>query len=119
VLPSPPLGQIKDQSPLPDAVPGRFTGAVFVAEEKPLDAGFDAALTRLANLRRGGALMTSLVDCYRAGYDRPGPARPAGLATPSPDWADEQASRRKLGIAGGGSDQVQRSEGQGQGDVHR
>jgi len=63
---------------LPDAVPGRFTGAVFVAEEKPLDAGFDAGLTGLANLRRGGALMSSLVDCYRAGYDRPGPAGPAG-----------------------------------------
>jgi hypothetical protein len=42
--------------------------------------GFDAALTRLANLCRSGALMTSLVDCYRAGYDRPGPAGPAGLA---------------------------------------
>jgi len=51
---------------LPDAVPGRFTGAVFVAKEKPLDAGFDAALMGLANLRRGGALMTSLVDCHRA-----------------------------------------------------
>src|SRR5208282_1921648 len=35
-----PWRQIKDQSPLPDAVPGRFTGAVFVAEEKPLDARF-------------------------------------------------------------------------------
>jgi len=60
--------------------------------------GFNAALTRLANLRRSGTLMTSLVDCYRAGYDRPGPAGPAGLATPSPDRADEQAGRRKLGI---------------------
>ena len=38
--------------------------------------GFDAALTGLANLCRSGALMTSLVDCYRAGYDRPGPAGP-------------------------------------------
>ena len=103
---------------MPDAVSSRFTGAVFVAEEKPLDAGFDAALTGLANLRRGGALMTSLVDCYRAGYDRPGPAGPAGLATPSPDRADEQANGRKLGIAGGGSDQVQGSEGQGQGYVY-
>ena len=57
--------------------------------------GFDAALTRLANLCQRGALMTSSVDCYRAGYDRPGPAGPAGLATPSPDRADEQAGGRK------------------------
>lgn len=45
-----------------DAVPGRFTGAVFVAEEKPPDAGFAAALTGLPNLRRGGALMSKPVD---------------------------------------------------------
>ena len=57
-----PWRQIKDQSPLPDAVPGRFTGAVFVAEEKPPDAGFDAALTGLPNLRRGGALMSKPED---------------------------------------------------------
>ena len=47
MLPSPPLGQVKDQSPLPDAVPGRFTSAMFVSEEH-LDAGFDAAQARLA-----------------------------------------------------------------------
>ena len=58
--------------------------------------GFDAVLTRLANLRRSDAPMTSLVDCYRAGYDRPGTA---GLVTPSPDRADKQAGGRKLGIA--------------------
>lgn len=61
--------------------------------------GFDAVLTRLANLCRSGAPMTSLVDYNRAGYDRPGTARPAGLVTPSPDRADEQAGGRKLGIA--------------------
>ena len=82
-----PWGQIKDQSPLCDAVPGRFTGVVFVAEERHLDAGADAAQARLANLRRGGALIISSVDCYRAGYERAGPARPTGLATPSPDGA--------------------------------
>jgi hypothetical protein len=47
---------------LPDAVPGRFTGAVFVAEEKPLAAGFDAALTGLPNKRRGSALMSKPED---------------------------------------------------------
>lgn len=73
---------------MPDAAPDRFTGAVFVAEEKPLGAGFDAALTGLLNLRRGGVLISE----------------PVGA---------------KLGIAGGGSDQVQGSEGQGQGYVHR
>lgn len=82
-----PWGQIKDQSPLCDAVPGRFTGAVFVAEERHLEAGFDAAQSRLADLARSGALSTSSVDCYGAGYDWSGPARPAGLATPSPDRA--------------------------------
>jgi len=55
-----------------DAAPGRFTGAVVVAEERHLDAGADAGAVpaRLANLRRSGALIISSVDCYRAGYDR-------------------------------------------------
>jgi hypothetical protein len=53
---------------------------------------------RLANLRCGGALITSSVDCCRAGYDRGGPAGPAGLATPLPDRAGEQAGRRQLGM---------------------
>jgi hypothetical protein len=53
-----------------DAVPGRFTGAVVVAEERHLDAGAGAVPARLANLRRSGALIISSVDCYRAGYDR-------------------------------------------------
>ena len=65
----------------------RFTGAVFVAEERHLDAGADAAQAKLANLRRGGALIISSVDCYGAGYGRAGPARPAGLDRPSLDGA--------------------------------
>jgi hypothetical protein len=72
---------------LPDAVPGRFTGAVFVATEKPMDAGFDAALTRLANLRRSGVLMTSLVDCYGPGMT--GPVRLGTLGSPC---------RRRIGL---------------------
>jgi hypothetical protein len=36
---------------------GPFTGAVLVAEEKRLDAGFDAACSRGANLPRIGALI--------------------------------------------------------------
>ena len=61
--------------------------------------GFDASWRGLANLGRSGAPMTSLVDYNRAGYDRPGTAGPAGLATPSPDRADEQAGGGELGIA--------------------
>jgi hypothetical protein len=49
-----PRGQIKDQSPLRDAVPGPFNGAVLVAEERHLDAGFDAVQAMLANLGRSG-----------------------------------------------------------------
>jgi hypothetical protein len=41
--PRPVWGQIRTKAPLPDVMPGRFTGAVFVAEEKRLGAGFDAA----------------------------------------------------------------------------
>jgi hypothetical protein len=57
-----PRGQIKDQRPWCDAVPGPFTGAVLVAEERHLDAGFDAVQAMLANLGRSGALITSSVD---------------------------------------------------------
>ena len=84
---------------------GPFTGAVLVAEEKRLDAGFDAACSRLANLPRIGVLITSsylLADRHSAGYDRPspaGPAGPAGLATPPPDCAGEQVHGASFGIA--------------------
>jgi len=104
---------------LPDAVPGRFTGAVFVAEEKPLDAGFDAGLTGLANLRRGGALMTSLVDCHRAGMTDPVRLGPLGSPRRRRTGLMSKPVDAKLGTAGGGSDQVQGTEGQGQGYVHR
>jgi hypothetical protein len=56
-----PSGQIKDQSPWCDAVPGPFTGAVLVAEERRLDAGLDAVQAMLASLGRSGALIASLV----------------------------------------------------------
>ena len=36
-------GQVKDQSHLPEAGPGRFTGAVFVADNRGLGTGFTAA----------------------------------------------------------------------------
>ena len=42
-------------------MPGRFTGAVFVAEER-LDAGSDTAQAKLVNLFRGGALITSWAE---------------------------------------------------------
>ena len=75
-------------------MPGRFTGAMFVAEEKR----FDAAQAGAGNLRRGGALITSSVDCCRAGYMWGGSAGPAGPATPLPDRAGEQAGERQLGM---------------------
>ena len=40
-----------------DAVPGPFNGAVLVAEERHLDAGFDAVQATLANLGRSGHLV--------------------------------------------------------------
>jgi hypothetical protein len=43
-------------------VPGPFTGAVLVAEERHLDAGFDAVQAMLANLGRSGALIISSAD---------------------------------------------------------
>jgi hypothetical protein len=42
-------------------VPGPFTGAVLVAEERHLDAGFDVQ-AMLANLGRGGALIIFSVN---------------------------------------------------------
>jgi len=70
-------------------MPGRFTGAVFVAEEKRLGAGFDAAAgATLSDLRRRGALMAFSVDCYGQGMTRPGPgwACRAGQAVAGPGW---------------------------------
>jgi hypothetical protein len=43
-------------------VPGPFTGAVLVAEERHLDAGLDAVQAMLANLGRGGALIIFSVN---------------------------------------------------------
>jgi len=51
---------------LPDAAPGRFTSAVFIAEER-LDAGFGAVQAGLADLLHRGALTTSSVDCSGQG----------------------------------------------------
>ena len=39
------------------AVPSPFTGSVFVAEERHLDAGLDAVQAMLADLGRSGALI--------------------------------------------------------------
>ena len=55
-----PWGQIKDQSPLCDAVPTRSTGPVFVAEEgswMPVPAPVPRAA--LADLRRSSVLIIS------------------------------------------------------------
>ena len=52
----------------------------------------------LANLRRSCVLITSSVDCCRAGHMWGGPARSAGLATPLPDRAGEQAGGRQQGM---------------------
>lgn len=74
-------GQIKDQSPLPDAVPARFTSAVLVAEGR-LDASFDVVRAGLADLLYRGALITSSVDC--CGQGTTGPVR-LGPPCPLPD----------------------------------
>jgi hypothetical protein len=72
--PRPVRGQIRTKAPLPDIMPGRFTGAVFVAEEKRLGAGFRCRRrATLSDLRRRGALMALSVDCYGQGMTRPGP----------------------------------------------
>ncbi len=42
-------------------MPGRFTGAVFVAGERP-DASSDTAQAELVNLFHGGALITSWAE---------------------------------------------------------
>jgi hypothetical protein len=46
---------------LRDGVPDPFTGAVLVAEERYLAAGFDAIQAMLATLGRGGVLIISSV----------------------------------------------------------
>ena len=45
-----------------DRVPGPFTDAVLVAEERQLAAGFDGVQAMLATLGRNGALIISSVD---------------------------------------------------------
>ena len=80
---------------MPDAVPDRFTSAVFVAEER-LDAGFDAVQAGLADLLYRGALITSSVDCRGQGMTgsvRLGPAMPVA----GPDSI--AGLRCKLGVA--------------------
>ena len=72
-----PRGQIKDQSPLCDAVPGPFTGAVLVAEERRLDAGWNVQ-AMLANLGRSGALIVSSVDSRDNRIDQLNQSSPGG-----------------------------------------
>jgi len=71
-------GQIKDQSPLRDAVPGPFTDAVLVAEERRLDARSDAVQAMLANLGRSGALIVSSVDSRDNRIDQLDESSPGG-----------------------------------------
>ena len=73
-----PRGQIKDQSPLCDAGPGPFTGAVLVAEERRLDAGLDAVQAMLANLGRSGVLIISSVDSRDSRIDQLSESSPGG-----------------------------------------
>jgi hypothetical protein len=73
-----PRGQIKDQRPWCDAVPGPFTGAVLGAGEGRLDAGFDAVQAMLASLGRSGALIVSLVGSGANRIDLLGESSPGG-----------------------------------------
>jgi hypothetical protein len=57
-----PSGQIKDQSPLRDAVPGRLLARCSLPRKGTLDAGFDAVQVMLAILGRSGALIIFSVD---------------------------------------------------------
>jgi hypothetical protein len=63
---------------LRDAVPGPFTGAVLVAEERRLGAGFDAVQAMLANVGRGGALIISSVDSRDNRIDQLNESSPGG-----------------------------------------
>jgi hypothetical protein len=61
-----------------DAVPGPFTGAVPVAEERRLDGGFDAVQAMSANLGRSGALIISSVDSRDNRIDQLNESLPGG-----------------------------------------
>ena len=61
---------------MPDAAAGRFTSAVFVAEER-LDAGFDVVQAGMADLLYRGALVTSWVDWCGQGMTGPVPLGPS------------------------------------------
>ena len=113
VLPSPPLGSDQGPKSLRDAAPGRFTSAVFVAEEAwrpvPSRSGEASrpASPRCADHRLGGLL--------RAAPDRPGSGG-ACHAVAGPRW--RAGLRVRATHSGGGSDQIQGNKGQGQGHVH-
>jgi len=59
---------------------GRFTGARFVTGDERMDANFRCRPGELANLGRGGGLVTSSVDGYGQGMT--GPLRPGPLVWP-------------------------------------
>ncbi len=61
-----------------DAVPGPFTGAVLVAEEMRLDAGFDAVQAMRANLGRSGAPIISSVGSSDNRIDQLSESSPGG-----------------------------------------
>ena len=66
----------RDQSPLHDAVPGPFNGVVLVADERHLDAGFDAVQAMLANLGRSGHLLGGTPETNR--INQPNVSSPGG-----------------------------------------
>ena len=70
--------QIKDQSPLPDAMSAGLLARCSLPRRSALDAGFDAAQARLANLLHSGALITSSMDYCVQGMT--GPVRVGALA---------------------------------------
>jgi len=61
---------------LPGSAPDRLTGGVFVGDEVLLDVSFVAARARLANLTRGGSLLSVSEGAYGEGI--------AGLARVGP-----------------------------------
>lgn len=59
-------------------MPGPFTGAVLIAEEGHLGAGFAAVQAMLANLGRSGALIVSSVDSRDNRIDQLDESSPGG-----------------------------------------
>ena len=54
---------------------------MFVGDEVLLDVTFTVARARLANLARGGSLLSAFNGCLRRGDQWPGPGRPARIRT--------------------------------------